>query len=99
MANLRDLWREVTLELQALRMVFPTSDEGVKALRSFDEFLSENELELALHVACDSLLEPDSLPTSSEVISRLALLHSAMGIADDCVLRLQRKRTNTAHGL
>jgi hypothetical protein len=91
MADLRDLWRELTLELQPLRMVFPASEKGTNALRVFDEFVSENELELALHVACDFLLEPDSLPTSSEVQSRLRSLHSAMGIEDDCVLRLQQK--------
>lgn len=91
MANLTDLWREVRIELRTLRIVFTTSDEGVKALRLFDEFISANELELALHVACDFLLEPDSLPTSLEVLSRLQSLHSAMGIADDCALRLQGK--------
>lgn len=91
MSKLHDLWRELTIELQTLRALFPPSETGITAVKYFDEFLSVNELGLALHVVCDFLLEPDQLPTSRELQAQLQRLHSKMEIVDDCVSRLQQK--------
>jgi hypothetical protein len=91
MSNRQEFWSNLAVELQTLRTEFPTSPTGIAALTLFDEFLSANELGLALHVLCDFLLEPDALPTSPELRLRLQLLHSRMEIIDDCVARLQEK--------
>jgi len=66
-------------------------ERGASALKWFDEFLSENELDLALHVVCDFLLETESPPESPELSARLQSLLSKMEIVDDCVLRLRQK--------
>jgi hypothetical protein len=91
MSKLHDLWRELTIELQTLRSLFPPSETGTTAAKYFDEFLSVNELGLALHVVCDFLLDPDSPPASSELQAQLQSLHSKMEIVDDCVSRLRQK--------
>jgi hypothetical protein len=89
MPELRDHWCDVTVELETLRATFPPSERIETATRLFDEFLSENELDLALHVLCDALLEADTGSTTPDLLSRLERLHAVMGIADDCVERLR----------
>jgi len=91
MSELHNLWRDLTIELQPLRTLFPPSEAGITAARYFDEFLSVNELGLALHVVSDFLLEPDSPPASRELQAKLQSLHSKMEIVDDCVSRLRQK--------
>jgi hypothetical protein len=54
----------------------------------FDEYLGANELELALHSACDALLEDPFDKPSAEVLKRIEDLHKAMELRDDCVERL-----------
>jgi hypothetical protein len=81
----------VTVELQTLRTLFPPSEAGATAAEDFDEYLSANELGLALHVVCDFLLEPDQPPRSIELQTHLQRLHSKMEIDDNCVIRLQQK--------
>jgi hypothetical protein len=54
----------------------------------FDEFLAANELELALHTACDALLEAPSDKPSAEVLQKIEDLHKAMELRDDCLERL-----------
>jgi hypothetical protein len=54
----------------------------------FDEFLTANELELALHTACDALLEDPSVKPSAEVLQKIEDLHKAMELRDDCVEKL-----------
>jgi hypothetical protein len=91
MSTLHDLWHDLTIELQTLRTLFPSSEAGITAAEYFDEYLSVNELGLALHVVCDFLLEPDQPPTSHELQAQLQRLHSRMEITDDCVNRLHDK--------
>jgi hypothetical protein len=91
MPELHDLVRDLTAELQTLRTLFTLSENGLAAAKWFDEFLSENELDLALHVVCDFLLEPATPPTSPELQARLEHLHSKMKIVDDCWIRLRQK--------
>jgi hypothetical protein len=54
----------------------------------FDEFLEANELELALHLACDALLENPFDQPSAEVLKKIEDLHKAMELRDDCNERL-----------
>jgi hypothetical protein len=90
-SNRHASWRSLASDLQRLRSEFPNSHAGITALGYFDEFLSANELGLALHILCDFFLEPDAPPTSQEQRLRLQSLHSSMEIVDDCVARLQQK--------
>jgi hypothetical protein len=54
----------------------------------FDEYLEANELELALHTACDALLEDPFDKPPAEVLKKIEDLHKAMELRDDCVERL-----------
>jgi hypothetical protein len=62
--------------------VFPSCREA------FDEYLEANELELALHSACDALLESPYDRPSDEVLKKIEDAHKAMDLRDDCVERL-----------
>jgi hypothetical protein len=53
----------VAAQLQSLRPILLT-EHGHSFLDLFDEFMREQEFELALHVVCDYILEPDSLTVS-----------------------------------
>jgi Bacterial protein of unknown function (DUF899) len=55
---------------------------------AFDEYLEANELELALHTACDAFLESPSGRPSAEVLQKIEDLHKAMELRDDCVQKL-----------
>ena len=55
---------------------------------AFDEYLEANELELALHSACDALLEGSFDKPSADVLKKVEDLHKAMDLRDDCVERL-----------
>ena len=89
--NLHGYWPELAAEIEGLRSVFPPSEQSAVATRWFDEFLRENELELALHVVCDFLLEPEAPAASQQVQSVIEQLHTKMEIVDDCVARLRIK--------
>jgi hypothetical protein len=55
---------------------------------AFDGYLEANELELALHSACDALLESPYDKPSVEVLEKIEDAHKAMDLRDDCVERL-----------
>ena len=84
-------WRGLTVDLRALEAVFPDSQSGITARHWFDEFLSQNELQLALLVACDFLLEPDARAISPATFAQIQDLYSRMGITDACMTRLNQK--------
>jgi hypothetical protein len=75
------LLRELRTSLEDL-VVFRNRREA------FDEYLEANELELALHSACDALLESPFDKPSVEVLRKVEDLHKAMDLRDDCVERL-----------
>ena len=75
------LLREVKTALED-HVVFQSRREA------FDEYLEANELELALHSACDALLESPSDKPSAEVLKKIEDLHKAMELRDDCIERL-----------
>jgi hypothetical protein len=62
-----------------------------KDLSLFDEFVREQEYELALHLVCDFLLGADAIPVTEAVLKRIEELHRTMDIRDDCTARLVLK--------
>jgi hypothetical protein len=54
----------------------------------FDGYLEANELELALHVACDALLEQNHNKPSTVVFGIIEDCHKTMDLQDDCAERL-----------
>jgi hypothetical protein len=91
--QLHDLWAEVEFELRALTPLFDSSPDGVTALEHFDEYLSHNELGLALETLCAFLVESDGSATSPELLAQIQRLHSKMKMEDECVENLRRKAT------
>jgi hypothetical protein len=75
--------------LQPLSAVFGTDLAGVNLKKSFDEFLAQNELEIALHVACDFLLHAQTRPVENAILARIEAAHEAMVLKDDCISRLR----------
>ena len=89
-AHNQPAWRqEMTRKLAGLRPVLSTGGDELNQL--FDEFVRENEWELALHLVCDYLLEPTSQRAPMEVIQQIETLHEAMGIVDSCMADLRGK--------
>lgn len=85
------IWRPLAAEIEGLRSLFPPSEQGAAAAKWFDEFLQENELDLALHAVCDFLLAPDAPPASPQIRSAIEGLHAKMEIVGDCVALLRHK--------
>jgi hypothetical protein len=85
---LQSHYDRVSAQLRELRAAL--EDHAVFRSRRewFDEFLDANELELALHSACDALLENPFNKPSAEVLKKIGDLHKAMELQDDCVERL-----------
>jgi hypothetical protein len=78
----------VAAQLQSLRPILLT-EHGHSFLDLFDEFMREQEFELALHVVCDYILEPNTLTVSNATVEEIRRLHTEMRIVDDCVEDLQ----------
>jgi hypothetical protein len=81
----------VAAQLQSLRSILLT-EHGHSFLDLFDEFMREQEFELALHVVCDYILEPNFLTVSSATVEQVRRLHTEMEIVDDCVEDLQNRK-------
>ena len=64
--QLHELWLEVRRELRTLTPLFDSSPEGATALEHFEEYISHNELALALETLCDFLVESEVSAISSE---------------------------------
>jgi hypothetical protein len=75
--------------LQPLSAVFGTDLAGLNLKKSFDEFLAQNELEIALHVACDFLLRAQTKSVEDAILARIEAAHEAMVLKDDCIRRLR----------
>ena len=82
----------VAAQLQSLRLILLT-ERGHSFLDLFDEFMREQEFELALHVVCDYILEPDCLTVSNATVEQIRRLHTEMEIVDDCVEDLQNRKS------
>ena len=89
--ELRALWAELDTDLRALRPMFEQSPDGVRAPNWFDEYLSANELGLALETLCDYLLEADLLDVPRHVLREIERLHARMGVQDNCANNLHQK--------
>jgi hypothetical protein len=81
----------VAAQLQSLRSILLT-EHGHSFLDLFDEFMREQELELALHVVCDYILEPNSLTVCNAMVEQIRHLHTEMEIVDDCIEDLQNRK-------
>ena len=81
----------VAAQLQSLRLILLT-EHGHSFLDLFDEFMREQEFELALHVVCDYILEPNFLTVSNTTVEQIRRLHTEMEIVDDCVEDLQNRK-------
>src|ERR1700726_2210204 len=75
----------VSVLLRELRAVLEDHVVFRSRREAFDEYLEMNELELALHSACDVLLESPFDKPSAEVLKKIEDLHKAMELRDDCV--------------
>jgi len=65
------------------------NDQGFQNSRNlFNEYLESNELELALHLVCDALLEQPHNKPSATALRFIADVHKAMDLQDDCVEKL-----------
>jgi hypothetical protein len=91
MAYSSEFHRDLASRLMALRVVFSTGTEGRRYVELFDEFVSVNEFELALHQLCDFLNEPTTAGPSDAVLDQIRGLHSTMELNDDCAERLKSK--------
>src|SRR5262249_36647364 len=92
MEQLRALWCDVTGRLKAVRYLLERSLHPTAYLQLFDEYLEANELELALNVLCDFLLEPTAPAVTESELNELSLIHSMMELDDEDVELLRRKR-------
>ena len=83
---LQQRYDEVTKLLLSLR----DTALNLPAVPLFDEYLEHNELDMALHAICDSLLESGQ-PVPRSLLERIAAVHQIMEITDDCVEHLSRQ--------
>jgi hypothetical protein len=81
--------KAVATGLSELRYVFSKDDDWRKL---FDEFIREYEFELALHVICDYLLEPEIQIPHDSILEKISSLHSTMQVEDDCLTKLRAKK-------
>jgi hypothetical protein len=84
----------VSALLLELRTALQDDSSFLEKRTCFNEYLSENGLELALHAACDALLEKPRPACSEEVLKLISDAHSVMELHDDCVERLQANCTS-----
>lgn len=75
-----------------MMFVDPQSAQGYLDL--FNEFVSHNELGLALETLCDFLLEA-AIAVDDAVISQIETLHNQMKVKDDCVQKLRGRAART----
>ena len=57
----------------------------------FENFLRAEEFDLALHVVCDLVIE-QSIMSSEHIVTTIDELHQLMGIRDDCVTKIRKRR-------
>jgi hypothetical protein len=77
-------------KLQELRPILVCSGD-TRFLELFDDLLDHHEFGLALNCVCDYLLDIEASAPDSLTIERVKVLHAAMQVEDDCVVRLLAK--------
>jgi hypothetical protein len=90
-----DRYHDLSNRLESLRQLFSRDESGQQGVQWFDEFLSANEFEPALHTLCDFLLESEKAQCDQAVLDQIELLHQKMGIKDDCVDNLRQLLSQT----
>jgi hypothetical protein len=86
-------YRDLSNRLDSLRRLFSRDEGSKQRVEFFDEFLSANEFELALHTLCDFLLESENAQCDQAALDQIEVLHQKMRINDDCVDSLRRLRS------
>lgn len=88
-------------KLTSLRSVLCKEEGNVKQF--FDEFVRQDEWDMASMFVCDYLLERTAQAAAAEVIQQIEALHEAMAVVDTCVADLRRKAGlpvgKTLHGV
>lgn len=79
----------IAQELVILKPALSGAGDYVNQL--FDEFVREDEWELALHLVCDYLLKPEIQAPQIAIIEQIENLHQLMKIVDGCAADLRRK--------
>lgn len=77
--------------LRPLRDVFENSGPGSQEREFFDEYLDANELELALHILSEYILETPTSITTPSVLARIEDAHRAIDLQNDCIERIRLK--------
>jgi hypothetical protein len=89
---MNNLYAELSNRLGSLRGQFTNESKGARYIVIFDEFVSVNEFELALHALFDFLLEPTTALCDQVTLKQIDSLHRLMALTDDCVGKLHQKR-------
>jgi hypothetical protein len=85
---------EIFRQLAGLRLALCDLSQHDQALENFDDFVEHHEFEIALHSACDRLLD-SGLSVSDETLGFVSQLHRLMKLDDDCAARLSRQASNS----
>jgi hypothetical protein len=83
-------FRDLHNRLGVLRELFD-AEESSEHLKFFDEYLSVNEFELALHALCNFLLESTTPAVDEIALKEIQALHIQMELEDDCTRQLTAK--------
>jgi glycolate oxidase FAD binding subunit len=93
------LFARLKTRLESLRELFGAGSNYARYRAPFDEYLEQREFGLALESLCEFLMEPDVRPVSDPEMGEIASLHAVMGVADQCVSKLKKKRVEQAKQL
>jgi hypothetical protein len=91
MTNLVSHLRELKAKLEELRPLLTGTVAVGGYLEFFDEFVREQEFDLALHMICDFVIDENVPQIDPAVVERIRAIHQSMQIQDDCVERIKAK--------
>jgi hypothetical protein len=77
--------------LGCLRGTFEDMGPARQQREFFEQYLDENELELALHIVCEYILESPASMIGPSVLANIEEAHRAMDLQDDCVEKIRLK--------
>lgn len=91
MTNLVNHFRELKAKLEERRPLLTGTVAAAGYLEFFDEFLREQEFDLALHMVCDFVIDESVRQIDSAAVELIHAIHQSMAIQDDCVERIKAK--------
>ncbi len=83
------LWDRLYERLSSLKPAF-SGNHSEDRLDRFNEYLSANEFDLALHILCDYLIEHAPKSLNPRLVADISELHSMMELEDECGAMLER---------